>query len=77
MLKLGENWNKRSRIVRIFGLYFFDVWDILGTEQSSSEEWHIAIWSGSCPDLMGENYGHVILRAMYSEYKKVYIFKLL
>ncbi len=29
-------------------IIFIDVWDILVAEQPSSEEWHIAIWSGSC-----------------------------
>jgi hypothetical protein len=45
---------------------FLDVWDILVAEQPSSEEWHIAIWPGSCPDLKGEDYDHGILCAMDS-----------
>ncbi len=35
-----------------------DVWDILVAEQPSSEEWHTAIQSGSCPDLKDEDYDH-------------------
>ncbi len=35
-----------------------DIWDILVAVQPSSEEWHIAIRSGSCPDVKGEDYDH-------------------
>jgi hypothetical protein len=30
-------------------------------EQPSWKKWHIAIWFGSCPDLIGEDYDHEIL----------------
>jgi hypothetical protein len=38
-----------------------DVWDILVTEQPSSEDWYIAIQSGACPDLKGKGYDHGII----------------
>jgi hypothetical protein len=41
-----------------------DVWNFLVTEQPSLKECHIAIWSGSCPDLKGEDYDHEILCAI-------------
>ncbi len=42
---------------------------ILVAEKSSSKEWHIAFWSGSCPDLKAEDYDHGILCAI-GQYKK-------
>jgi hypothetical protein len=38
-----------------------DVREILVAGQLSSEEWQNAIWSGSCPDLKGEDYEHGVL----------------
>jgi hypothetical protein len=54
----------------------FNVWDISVTEQPSFEEWYIAIRSGSCPELKGEDYDHRILYAMDSLYRIAYRFKL-
>ncbi len=52
-----------------------NVWDILVAKQPSSEEWHIAIWFGSCTDLKGEYYKHNILCTMDSVYRVVYLLK--
>jgi hypothetical protein len=41
-----------------------DVRDMLVAEQPFSEELYIAIQSGSCPDLKGEDYEHGILSAI-------------
>jgi hypothetical protein len=51
---------KRKKL-RFFILLPLDVWDILVTDQLSLEEWYNAIWSGSCPNLKGEDYDHPIL----------------
>jgi hypothetical protein len=37
-----------------------NVWDILVSEQPSSEQWHIGIQFGTCLDLKGEDYDHGI-----------------
>jgi hypothetical protein len=42
----------------------FNVREILITKQPSSEEWQIAIWSGFCPELEGEDYYHGVLCAI-------------
>jgi hypothetical protein len=52
-------------------MFSLDVWDILVAEESYSEEWHIAIWSGLCPDLKGEDYDHGILCTVESVYRIV------
>jgi hypothetical protein len=41
-----------------------NVWHIFVAEQLFSEEWHIAIQSGPCPDLKGEDSDFGILCAI-------------
>jgi hypothetical protein len=45
---------------------------VVAEQQSSPEDWHIAIWSGSCPDVKGEDYDHGILSAIVLD--RVYVY---
>jgi hypothetical protein len=45
-------------------------------EPPFSEQWYIAVWYRSCPDLKGEDYGHWILSVIVFSLKVVYRFKL-
>jgi hypothetical protein len=51
----------KSGIIAFLTVLPLVVRDILVAEQPSSEEWHIAIQSESCPGLKGDYYDHGIL----------------